>query len=300
MSQTTSLISEDAAAEQSPPPYADLGTVATPLFTIRASPRWAALNLRELWQYRDLLLTLAERDVKLRYRQTALGVVWVILQPLLGALIFAFVFGRVANLSGGGVPYIVFAYAGLLGWNAFNSTLTKASSCIVGNAHLVSKVFFPRLILPLSTVLSTLIDFIVAMSVMVVLLTIYGITPGWGILLLPAWLSLLVLFAVGMGLYTSALMVSYRDLQYAIPVLVQFLLYASPVAYSVSEVPQTMRWAYSLNPLVGLLEAFRWSLLGVGQPQWSLVAYSSMAVLATFVLGAIAFKRMERKFSDVI
>ncbi len=271
-----------------------------PFLKIRPSSGWAALNLLDLWHYRDLLTTLAERDVKLRYRQTALGVVWVILQPLLGALIFAFVFGRVANLASEGLPYVVLAYAGLLGWNAFNSTLTKASACVVGNAHLVSKVFFPRLILPLSTVLSTLIDFAVALSVMVVLMVVYGVAPGWGIILLPVWLVLLTMLAIGIGLYTSALMVSYRDLQYAIPVLMQFLLYASPVAYVAGSVPEHLRWVYYLNPLSGLLEAFRWSMLNTTAPAWGYVTYSAAFVVVTFVFGAFAFKRMERKFADVI
>jgi len=187
--------------------------VPKPFLKIRSSSRWAMVDLREMWQFRDLLLALAERDVKLRYKQTALGVVWVILQPLLGAGIFSFVFGRVAKLDSGGIPYFVFSYAGLLGWNAFNSTLSKGSACVVGNAQLVSKIYFPRLLLPLSTVASTLVDFAVAMVLMVVLLFLYGIAPGPAILLLPVWLALLVLLGTGIALYTSALMVSYRDLQ---------------------------------------------------------------------------------------
>jgi lipopolysaccharide transport system permease protein len=167
-----------------------------------------------------------------------------------------------AGLPSEGLPYIVFSYAGLLGWQVFNSTLTKASACVVQNAQLVSKVFFPRLLPPLSTVLSTLIDFAVGFGVMVLLLIMYSVHPGVRLLLLPVWLTLLLMLAVGIGLYTSALMVTYRDLQYAIPVLIQFLLYASPVGYAVSAVPQRFRVLYLLNPLSELLEAFRWSLLG--------------------------------------
>jgi lipopolysaccharide transport system permease protein len=261
---------------------------------------WSALHLLELWQYRDLLLTLAGRDVKLRYKQTALGVIWVILQPLLAAAIFAFVFGKVAKLPSDGLPYFLFAYAGLLGWNAFNSTLTKASACVVDNSQLVSKVFFPRLILPLSTVFSTLIDFAVALIFMAVMMVFYGITPTLGILLVPLWLLMLIMLAVGVGLYTSALMVPYRDLRYVIPVLMQFLLYASPVAYSVSVVPQNLRPWFYLNPICGLLEAFRWSLLGCGQLNWGLVAYSAGCVVVAFLFGAYSFKKMERRFADVI
>jgi lipopolysaccharide transport system permease protein len=199
-----------------------------------------------------------------------------------------------------GLPYFVFSYAGLLGWNAFSSTLTKASASVVGNAQLVSKVFFPRLILPLSTVLSTLIDFVVALALMALLMVIYGITPTWGVLLLPLWLLLLVALGVGIGAYTSALTVTYRDLQHVIPVLLQMLLYGSPVAYSLSAVPERLRPFYFLNPVSGLLEAFRWSLLGRGQLDWTHVVYSAAWVVVVSFGGAFAFKKMERTFADVI
>jgi lipopolysaccharide transport system permease protein len=273
---------------------------AKPYLVIKPRSGWAALDLRELWQYRDLLLTLAIRDVKLRYKQTALGVTWVVLQPLLAAAIFTFVFGKVAKLPSDGLPYFIFAYAGMLGWNAFNSTLTKASACIVSNSQLVSKVYFPRLILPLSTVLSTLLDFLVGLALMVLLSIVYGVNPGVGVLLLPLWLTLLILLAVGIGTYSAALMVPYRDLQYVIPVLLQFLLYASPVAYSVAAVPERLRMVFLLNPISGLLEAFRWSLLGRGQLDWLAIAYSATATIAIFAFAAFAFRKMERTFADVI
>ena len=226
---------------------------------------WQAVHLPELWQARDLLLSLAARDVKLRYRQTALGILWVVLQPLIAAGIFTFVFGKVARLPAPeGVPYLVFSFAGLLAWNAFNATLTKSSSCLVGNAQLVSKVYFPRLILPLSTVVSVLLDFAVSLVVMALLLMIFHVPPHLSLLLLPAWLGLIVLLALGVGLYGAALMVSYRDVQYVLPVATQFLLYASPVGYALSAVPARWRDLFALNPLTGLLEGFRWSLLGVG------------------------------------
>jgi lipopolysaccharide transport system permease protein len=273
---------------------------ATPYLVIRPRSGWAALDLRELWHYRDLLLTLAIRDVKLRYKQTALGVAWVILQPLLAAAIFTFVFGKVAKLPSDGLPYFIFAYAGMLGWNAFNSTLTKASACIVGNNQLVSKVYFPRLILPLSTILSTLIDFLVGLSLMVVLSVLYHVVPGPGVLLLPLWLALLIMLAVGIGTYSAALMVPYRDLQYVIPILLQFLLYASPVAYSVAAVPARLRTYFFFNPLSSLLEAFRWSLLGTGHLDGIAIAWSVASSIAVFMLAAFAFRKMERTFADVI
>ena len=267
---------------------------------IQPSSGWAALNLREIWQYRDLLTTLAGRDVKLRYRQTALGVLWVLVQPLLAAGVFAIVFGRVAKLPSQGLPYFVFAYAGLLGWNAFSETLARGSASLVENSRLVSKIYFPRLILPLSTVFSSLIDFAVALGLMVFLMLAYRIVPHAGILLLPVWLFLIVLLAVGLALFTSALMVSYRDVQYVMPVVTQMLLYASPVAYAVSAVPRGLRPFFFLNPLTGLLEAFRWSLLGIGDLRWGYVGYAAAAALLAFAGGAAFFKRMERRFADVI
>ncbi len=278
-----------------------------PLQTIRPTSGWAALNLREIWQFRDLLTTLASRDVKLRYRQTALGVVWVLLQPLLAAGIFSFVFGKVAGLkSPGMVPYFVFAYAGQLGWGAFSSTLSKTSSCLVGNAQLVSKVFFPRLVLPISTVFSTLIDFSVALGMMFILLLLFGIHPSFALITLPFWLLIILMFAMGIGLLASAMMVSYRDVQYVLPVLTNFLQYGSPVAYSVTMVmtrlPVQYHFYYMLNPLVSLLEGLRWCLLGnnAPSPEWGWVFYSVVVSAAVFVWGAFGFKKMERKFADVI
>ncbi len=283
-----------------------------PHLIIRPSSGWQALDLRQVWQFRDLLNTLAQRDVKLRYRQTALGAIWVILQPLIAAGIFSFVFGAVAGLPSGGVPFIVFSYAGLLCWNLFSSTLTKSSGVLVQNANLVSKVYFPRLVLPLSTVYSSLIDFGVAAIMMALLMAIYHVVPSWSLLLLPLWMALTLLFAIGCGLYLSALMVSYRDVQYVVPVMMNFLLYASPVAYSIATVtekisgklsPEMATWAsraFLANPMAGLLEAFRWSILGGQEPVWGAVIYSALCSISLFVVGAFAFKKMERRFADVI
>ncbi len=283
----------------------DSTTTPKPYLTIQPTAGWQAINLRELWQFRDLLTTLAQRDVKLRYRQTALGVVWVILQPLLAAGIFSFVFGKIANLPAPkGIPYLVFSYAGLLAWNAFNSTLGKASGCLLTNSNLVSKVYFPRLALPLSTVFSTLIDFGVALLMMIVLMVINHVVPTVAVLLLPVWLLLILMLAMGIGLYMSALMVSYRDVQYVLPVLTNFLLYASPVAYTLSyaltKIPPAFQAFYFLNPMAGLLEGFRWSLLG-HQPLLIAPAIGGAVIsILVFIGGAFSFKKMERKFADVI
>lgn len=271
-----------------------------PYLTLQPSSGWSALNLVEIWQYRDLLTSLATRDVKLRYRQTALGAIWVILQPLMAAGIFTFVFGKVARMPSDGVPYFLFSYAGLLGWNLFSSTLVKVSGCLTGNSHLISKVFFPRLILPLSTLYSSLIDFGVAAVMMAVLMVANGVSFGPGLLLLPIWMILVLMLAVGIGLFLASLMVSYRDIQYILPVATQLLLYASPVAYAVSAVPKSLRTIYFLNPLSSLLEAFRWSILGKGTFDGSYLGYAAAISLLTAVAGAYAFKRMERRFADVV
>src|SRR5437867_500864 len=236
-------------------------TQRPPRVQIRPAGRWPRLSVGELWEFRDLLIVLAERDVKLRYKQTVLGIAWVVLQPLLAAGIFSVVFGAVAKLPSNGTPYFVFSYAGLLAWNAFATTLTKASGSMLGNSQLISKVYFPRIILPLSTVFSTLIDFAVAAILMAVLVVIQRIELHTGLALLPVWLFLVILMALGLGLVAGALAVRYRDVQHILPVLVPFLMYASPVGYAVSLVPERFRPVYWLNPLTGLLEAFRWSLL---------------------------------------
>jgi lipopolysaccharide transport system permease protein len=274
-----------------------------PHLTIKPSSRWSALDLGEVWQFRDLLLTLATRDVKLRYRQTALGAMWVVLQPLMAAGITSFVFNKVAKLPTGGVPPFLFAFAGFLMWNAFSSTLSKASGSLIGNTQLVSKVYFPRLILPLSTVFSTLIDFAVSMGMMVVLMVLYHVVPHWGLLLLPVWLLLILMLSIGFGLVTAALTVSYRDVGFILPVLIQFLWYACPIAYSstaLDKVPHALRHIYFLNPLVGYFDAAHWSLLGTGHPNWGSVGYSAIFTVAVFISGAFLFKKMERRFADVI
>lgn len=271
-----------------------------PHLVIRPKSRWTPLDVRELWEFRDLLVTFAGRDVRLRYRQTALGVIWVVLQPLLAAGILSFVFGGVADLPSEGVPYFVFAYAGMLAWTAFSGVLTKSSGSLVGNAGLVSKIFFPRMLLPLSVLGSSLLDFAVALVVMGVLLVMGGVLPGLAVLLLPAWLLVVLLLALGSGFIAASLMVRYRDVAYVLPVAVQFALFASPVAYSLDAVPESARPWYELNPLVGVLEAFRWSILDLDPPATGTLAYSAAAAVLLFLAGATVFTRMERQFADVI
>src|SRR5581483_11617023 len=248
----------------------------------------------------DLLFTLAGRDIKVRYKQTFLGVTWIILQPLMAAGVFSFVFGKVAKLPSDGIPYFIFSYAGLLGWNVFSNTLSKASNSMLGNSHLISKVYFPRLVLPLSGIFTTLLDFGVALVVMFFLMLIHHIPFAWPLLLLPIWVALTMLVALGIGLISAALTVRYRDIGHILPVATQLLMYGSPVAYAVSAVPASLHGAYFLNPLASLLECFRWSLLDTGTPDFRWLLYATGISFGTFIVGAFAFKRMEREFADVI
>jgi lipopolysaccharide transport system permease protein len=262
---------------------------------------WASLELGEVWQFRDLLWTLAGRDVKLRYRQTLLGAAWVVLQPLMAAAIFAFVFGRVAKLTtGSNVPYFVFAYVSLIAWNLFGTTLNKAGSVLVGSSALVSKVYFPRMVLPLSTAFGSLLDAGVSFAVLIVIMPVYHVHPGFGLITLPIWIAMLMMLSLGIGLATSAMMVRYRDVQYILPVFTQMLLYASPVAYPLVAVPENYRFWVNINPLSGLLEGFRWSVMGGSVPAWTPMIASAVVSVVVFIAGALVFKRMEREFADVI
>lgn len=271
-----------------------------PHLVIRPGSRWHRVNLRELWQFRDLFFVLGVRDVTLRYRQTVLGIIWVILQPLLAASIFAFVFGRVAKLPSEGVPYFLFAYTGFLAWNVFQGGISRASSSLIQNSQLVTKIFFPRILLPLSACISVVLDFFVGLALLLILIPVYGVQLQWSILLLPVWLLLLLVMSLGIGLYAAALIVSYRDVLTALPVFLQLLLYGSPVAYGVVVVPLRLRGLFMLNPLAGLIEAMRWSLLGAATIDWFNVIYASIAAFVVFGFGAFAFTSMERRFADVI
>jgi lipopolysaccharide transport system permease protein len=263
-------------------------------------PRFAPVRVRELWEFRELLVRFAARDITLRYRQTALGVIWVVLQPLLAAGIFSFVFGQVAGLPSDGVPYFAFSFAGMLGWNVFASTMTKYTASLTMNSALVSKIFFPRLALPLSTQGSTLLDFAVSLVMMAIILAIAGVTPGLAVLWLPVWLLLVVMLASGLGFMAGALAVKYHDIGFIVPVMVQLLLYATPIAYSLAAVHGRGRWWLEANPLTGIIVGFRWSLLDVARPSLGLVAWSAACALVLFVVGGAIFTNIERQFADVI
>jgi len=257
-------------------------------------------SARELWRAREVLYRFGQRDVLLRYRQTAVGVLWVFLQPLASAGAFSLVFGSVADLPSDGVPYFLFSYAGMLAWNVFSQVIARSAPSLVANQALVSKVFFPRMLVPLSTTLAVLLDFAVALGLGAVLLVVYGVNPGWPVLLLPVWLLLLVAVASGIGLAASAVQVRYRDIGYLLPWVMQIALYASPVAYSLSAVPERLRWVYQANPVTWYLEEFRWALLGVDAPPWWMVVGSVVVSGLVLLGGVLVFQKHERTFADVI
>lgn len=273
---------------------------AVPSVLIQPESGWVSLKLRELWQYRELLFFLIWRDVQVRYRQTALGIGWAILQPLLTMAIFSVVFGRLANLPSDGLPYPIFCFAALLPWQLFSGALTRAGTSLVSSSNLLTKVYFPRLIIPISAVAAGLVDFAIALGVLVVLMLFYGLTPGAAIL----WIPLLVLFALAaalaVGLWLSALNVKYRDVQHLIPFMVMAWMYASPVAYSASLIPAgKWRMLYALNPMTGVIQGFRWALAGGKAPDPSIFV-SAGVVVVLLIGGLFYFRRMERVFADIV
>ena len=261
---------------------------------------WAALELRELWLYRELLFFLAWRDIKLRYKQTALGAAWAILQPLLTMVIFSVIFGQLAKLPSDGIPYPIFTYAALLPWQLFSFALTNSSNSLINSQNLISKVYFPRLIIPLASTLAGLMDFAIAFLVLLGLMVYYHIMPTMAILYLPLFLILALLSALAVGVWLSALSVEYRDVRYIVPFLTQFWMYATPIAYASSLIPENWRLLYGLNPMTGVVEGFRWALLGIQTSGGSMILVSAAVVVVMFISGLYYFRRMENNFADVI
>lgn len=274
--------------------------IRRPTIIIEPSSLRSTLRLKELWLYRDLLLILAQRDVKLRYKQTALGVAWVVLQPLTAAAVFAIIFGRFARLPSEGAPYLLFVLCGLLPWSYFAGALQRAGSSLVADAKLVSKVYFPRLVIPVASILAVLLDFVVMLTVLAILLVAYRVMPTWRVVTLPFFLLLTTLLAIGVSLWLAALNVQYRDFMYAMPFLIQVWLYASPVVYATSLIPDHWRFIYSLNPMVGCIEGFRWALLRGSSLSLSMLVATASFTLVALCSGVVFFRRVERTFSDII
>ncbi len=270
----------------------------TPVYIVRPPGRWGWPDLRELWQYRELVYFFAWRDIKVRYKQTLLGVLWAWLQPFLTMVVFTIFFGRLANMPSEGLPYPIFTYAGLLPWDFFAKSFNKASRALVMNRALLTKVYFPRLVIPLAVVLSGVVDFALAFVILAGLMVWYRLppTPYWWAL--PFFLLLAVVVTLGGSLWASALNALYRDVGYALPYLVQLLLFATPVVYPTRLVPEAWRWLYALNPMAGVVQGFRWVLLGTGPGPDPYMALSVVVALLLLVSGLWFFQNMERYFAD--
>jgi lipopolysaccharide transport system permease protein len=280
---------------QAPLPLADI-----PVVDITPPSGWLGVNLRELWQFRELAYFFVWRDIKVRYKQTAIGAAWAVLQPLATMLVFSLFFGRLAKIPSGGVPYPIFYLAAVLPWMYFAGALQNATNSVVEQRGVITKVYFPRLVLPLSAVVSGLLDFAIGFVMFLLMALFYRVAPGRAILLFPAFLLLAVATALGAGMWLSALNAIYRDVRYVVPFLVQFWMFASPVAYPSTLVPARCRWLYGLNPMAGVIEGFRWALTGKGQPPNLMLAASTGAVIIVLIGGMFFFRKMEATIADVV
>jgi len=267
---------------------------------IRPSAGWVPLRLRELWDYRELLFFFVWRDVKVRYKQTALGAAWAVIQPFFTMVVFSIFFGRLAKVPSDGLPYSVFAYSALVPWTYFATSLTQSSNSLVEHSRLITKVYFPRVLVPAAAIVAGLLDLVIAFVVLLGILFYHGIVPTAAVLTLPLFVLLASLTAFGVGLWLSALNVQYRDVRYTIPFLVQLWLFATPVAYSSSLVPERWRPLYGLNPMAGVVDGFRWALFGRPAAPGPLLAVSVASVIVLVISGLFYFRRMERTFADVV
>jgi homopolymeric O-antigen transport system permease protein len=293
---------QDQSVEQhSPSAHLSVpGDPDLPVTIIRASRGWAPLRLSELREYRELLYFLVWRDIKVRYKQTALGVAWAIIQPFFTMLVFTLFFGKLANIQSDGVPYALFSFAALVPWTFFANGLSQSADSLVGSAHLIKKVYFPRLVVPLAAVLSGVVDFALAFLVLIGMMLYYGILPTLNVIWLPPLLLLALVTALGVGLWLSALNVEFRDVRYVVPFLIQFWLFATPIAYPSSLLSEPWRTLYGLNPMAGVVEGFRWALLGTDTAPGAMILVSALAATVILISGAYYFRRMERTFADVV
>jgi len=271
-----------------------------PITIIEPKKGWVPIDLKEIWDYRELLYFLTKRDIKVRYKQTVLGGLWAIIQPVFMMVVFTLFFGRLAKMPSDGIPYPIFVYAGLLPWTYFANAVSASGNSLVGSANLITKVYFPRLIIPASASLAGLLDFFIAMLVMGAMMIYYHFVPNIGILLFPLLVGLTFLCAVGVGLWLSALNVQYRDIRYVIPFLIQLWMFVSPVIYPVSMVKEKYQWLLALNPMGGVIKAYRASLLGHIPIDWFLLGISTGIIFVLFLSGLYYFRRMEKTFADVV
>ena len=278
---------------------AALSGSSQPLVRIRPSAKWIGLDLVSFWSYRELLYFLTWRDVKVRYKQTLLGALWAIIQPLFAMAIFTLFFGKLAGVPSDGIPYPIFAYAGLLPWMFFSNAVTNSGNSLVGSANLITKVYFPRMIIPAAAVGAGLVDFAIALLIMVALMIYYGVVPTWNLAMFPILIVLTMLLALGVGMWMSALNVKYRDVRHALPFLIQLWMFATPIVYPASLVPAKWRLLFALNPLTGIIEGYRCALFGKSF-DWAALSTSATITLGVLVYSAYSFRRMEKSFADVI
>jgi len=283
-----------------PPSDTHITIPELPELVIRPTPGWAPLHLADLWRYRELIFFLAWRDISVRYKQTVLGAAWAIIQPFFTMLVFSVFFGQLGNIPSDGLPYPVFSFCALLPWQLFAYSLSESGNSLVANQNLITKVYFPRVVIPLSATLGGLLDFVIAFVVLLIMMAVYGITPTSAVWALPFFILLAIITALGAGLWLSALNVEYRDVRYTIPFLTQFWMFLTPIAYPSSLVPEAWRTLYAINPMVGVVEGFRWALLGKGSPPGLVFAASIVAAFALLVSGLFYFRRMERTFADKV
>ncbi|HXV28509.1 MAG TPA: ABC transporter permease [bacterium] len=267
---------------------------------IQPSKGWVSLKIKDLWEYRELLYFLVWKDIKVRYKQTVLGIAWAIIQPFMTMVVFSIFFGRLAKMPSDGIPYPIFSFAALVPWTFFANGLGNSSNSLVSSAQLIRKVYFPRLIIPLSVVISGTLDFVIAFGVLILMMLYYGIFPTWNIIWLPGLVLLVWMTSLGAGLWLSALNVEYRDVRYVVPFLTQFWLFATPIAYPSSLLHEPWHTIYGLNPMVGVIEGFRWALLGTVKAPVNLIWSSVTAAVLFLITGAFYFRRMERTFADVV
>ncbi len=277
-----------------------LADMEMPVTVITPSRGWVALQLGKVWEYRELLYFLTWRDIKVRYKQTVLGVAWAIIQPFFTMAVFSLFFGRLANMPSDSIPYPLFSYAALVPWTFFAHGLSQSSDSLVASANLIKKVYFPRLIIPIAAIFASAVDFMLAFIVLLVMMILYGIMPTVSVLWLPCFLLLALTTSLGVGLWLAAMNVQFRDVRYTVPFLTQFWLFATPIAYPSSLLSEPWRTLYGLNPMVGVVEGFRWALLGVATAPGPIIVVSSLASLALLVSGLFYFRRMEKTFADVV
>lgn len=287
----------DALTRQQPPMPAPPPSITI----IKASKGWVSLKLGEVWEFRELLYFLTWRDIKVRYKQTLFGAAWAIIQPFFTMIVFSLFFGRLAQIPSDGIPYPIFSYAALLPWTFFASGISQSSNSLIGNSNLISKVYFPRLVVPISAVLGGLPDFAIAFVVLIGMMLYYGLYPALAALFwLPLFLLLALITSLAVGLWLSALNVEFRDIRYIVPFLIQFWMFATPVAYPASLLDEPWRTLYGLNPMVGVIEGFRWALLQSGSPPGPMVLLSALVSVVLLASGLYYFRRMERTFADVV